>query len=150
MPLMMKMKMTDDNIVKSTKKEEWDPIDSTYDTSTIKVETPDGNMYVHINTKPGTDKVEFVSITIGKAGTSISSWCFAVSTLINTLLSRGESLKSIAYSLSNITSDRSRKVKERYIRSGVDGIVYAFHIYFRYVSTETSKIPQMFLPWLYY
>lgn len=115
------------------------------DTNSIQVNTPEGQMFVFINEHQ--DKLVSIYITIGKSGSGLSAWCYAVSQLMTGLIERGASINDLIVMLSNITSDRSTYSDRRQVKSSVDGVVYALHRHIKFKNTPSRKIPNLQLPW---
>jgi hypothetical protein len=116
------------------------------DTESVEVSTPDGYMYVFINTFEG--KLVSIVITIGKSGSNLAAWCYAISQLMTSLIERGAVINDLIVLLSNITSDRSTYSGDRLVKSSIDGIVYALHKYNKFRGVHHSKIPNLRLPWV--
>lgn len=90
----------------------------------VMVETPDGTMWVTIIERDG-NPVQ-VLISIGKAGSALMAWAFAMERMITRLLEH-ESIYTIIEEVSGITSEKL-KVNRRggVCRSGPEGIAQAF------------------------
>src|SRR5258706_7692071 len=87
---------------------------------TVKVSTPDGNMFFTIlenNNKPVS-----VDIVIGKAGSSIQAWSQALAHVITLALRNNVDILTIAEEISNITSDKTTFTSGRTVRSVPDAI----------------------------
>lgn len=97
---------------------------SLYPTFSIKVDTPDGKMFVHILEDKDGLPVR-VLINIGKAGTNLAAWADATSRLV-TMMLKYASIYIIIEELSGITSSRfSLLAHGEVVRSGPEGIARA-------------------------
>ncbi|HEX9430864.1 MAG TPA: hypothetical protein VF944_10850 [Candidatus Bathyarchaeia archaeon] len=97
--------------------------DKVFPTFSIKVDTPDGRMFVHILENDGLPVQ--VLINIGKSGTNLSAWADAVSRMVSQML-KYTSIYVIIEELSGITSSRFiRLAQGEVIRSGPEGVAYA-------------------------
>lgn len=97
-------------------------------TSTIKVQTPDGTMFVHVM-ELNSGVPYKIDLSIGKAGSAIQAWAQAVARLASLALRRGALLSELAEEISSITTDRLTVNGGRVTRSGPDGIAQALVIY---------------------
>lgn len=102
-----------------------------FNSSTIKVETPDGDMFVTIMENDSGRPCR-VHVTIGKAGASIAAWSQAIAEMINSLLVGGKGINDIIVWLSQHTSSKPSRSRDIPIRSGPDGIVVALMEYRRH------------------
>ena len=96
---------------------------------TISVKTPDGEMFVTINELD--DKPYEVFITIGKTGKLLMAWAEMAGRLISLALRAGIPFTSILQQISNITTDRESRRNGAVIRSGPEGVAYAFVKYLK-------------------
>lgn len=97
--------------------------------SSIKVTTPDGTMFVHIIDHPISGAPLKIDITLGKAGSSVQSWAQALSRAITLALRAGVNIGAILEEVSAITTDKLSFSNNRAVRSGPDGIAQAILIY---------------------
>jgi len=97
-------------------------MDQTFPTLSVRVETPDGTMFVHIleDEKGLPCKV---NINIGKAGTNLSAWADASARLVSRLL---PNVHGVIEELTGLTCSRFKRMPHgEMIRSGPEGIAYA-------------------------
>lgn len=94
----------------------------------IQIETPDGDMHVHIVERDGMPCQ--VLINIGKAGTSVAAWGDALARMV-TLALPHMSTNAIIVAISEITSERRRlqRFGGEVCRSGPDGLCKALMKY---------------------
>jgi len=115
-------------------------VNTTFDTSVIKVRTPDGKMFVSvmedINGRPFK-----IAIQIGKNGSAIRSWTESVSNLVSRLLENNVPLSAIINDLSSLSTDRVSFNADGIVRSGPDGVVYALFVYMRHKNVQSTNIP---------
>lgn len=105
---------------------------------TIKVESPDGVMFVHCTER--NDKLVHVLINIGKAGSAISAWADAMGRMITSALVH-QPLSVIIDELSNITADRvTRTDSGIFVKSGPEAVFYALMIYNSHKTKLKKKI----------
>ena len=101
-----------------------------YATTTTKVRTPDGTMFV-IVLDDDNGKPVGVQINIGKAGSSLSAWANATTALVTKMLDSGIGLNEVITELSELTTDKIVLSGDANIpvRSGPDGLCYALMEY---------------------
>lgn len=100
--------------------------DKAYATFSVRVETPDGTLFVHI-IEDEREIPQQVIINIGKAGTNLSAWADAAARLVTRML---PNVHAAIEELTGITSSRFRRLpKGQMIRSGPEGIAYALLAY---------------------
>jgi len=96
-----------------------------YNSSTIRVETPNGTMFVNILENQQGNPFKVI-INLGKAGTPVSAWANALAELCSVLLERGMSITDLIVHLSGITSERYKaSINGPVVRSGPAGLVIA-------------------------
>lgn len=95
---------------------------------TVRVETPDGTMFVIFDEKDDMTLVN-IRLVIGKAGSNLTAWTETVSRLLAIALSRGATLDEILTEISTQTSDRMVYNRNVPIRSGPEGLAYAIQKY---------------------
>lgn len=93
---------------------------------TIRQDSPDGRLFVHVIERDGTP-VE-VRVNIGKAGTNMAAWADAIGRLITRLLPH-IGIHGVIEELSGITSQGIRLLEKGNVcRSGPEGIAIALMI----------------------
>jgi hypothetical protein len=112
-----------------------------YESITFEVDTPDGRMFVIIMENDKGEPVQ-LQITIGKAGTAMTAWAYAVSALCSDLLPI-KGVNGLLVLLSEITSNRqaARLEDGAMVRSGPDGISYAL---LRYKAMKFEELKRKF------
>lgn len=91
-------------------------------TISVKVNTPDGTLFVHVVEDEVTHKPIQVLLNIGKNGYSLNAWASALAQTITLALRSGASLHDIIKEISNITTgDRQRDTRNG-VRSGPEGV----------------------------
>lgn len=96
--------------------------------TSIKVVTPEGVMFVHIIEHPPSMPYK-IDITIGKAGSAIQAWASAFARISSVCLRNGIPLSALVEEISGLNSDRVTLSNGRNVRSGPDGIAQAILIY---------------------
>ncbi len=82
-----------------------DDMQTKFDSFTFHIKTPDGVANIIIaEHSPG--KIYKIFYNIGKAGTSLNSWAFALCEIVSHSLNNGADINDILTLLSNITSAR--------------------------------------------
>lgn len=104
-------------------------------TVSIRVNTPDGKIFVHIAEDSHGKPVE-VLINIGKSGYALAAWCEAVQRMLALTLRAGVDLHTIIAEISNLRTDKSVMSNGLVIRSGPEGLVVAL---LRYLSTKGEE-----------
>lgn len=95
----------------------------------FKFTTPDGVATVFIVEKEQ-GIVEKIDYFVGKAGSSVSAWAFALVEFINFSIKKGMTLNEVTNTISNITSGRSvRSINGLDCRSGPEAIFLALMKY---------------------
>ncbi len=98
---------------------------------TIRVETPDGTLFVTIS-EDESGKPVAIWLHMGKTGAAVTAWAQAMSRMMTLALDKGATVNDIASELSNHTSDKSRTQKNGIVvRSGIEGVFYALMQYKR-------------------
>jgi hypothetical protein len=98
---------------------------------TVRVETPDGTMFVNI-VENGGNKPIMVDIHIGKVGQAVSSWADALGRAITLGLENNIPLYKMLEVISNITTSSLRVLSKGTIcRSGPEGVAIAIMKYQR-------------------
>jgi hypothetical protein len=106
-----------------------------FKTLSVRVETPDGTMYVHVLENDKGLPCQ-VNINIGKAGTNLAAWADACARLVSRMM---PNIHGAIEELSGITSSGFRRmVKGDVIRSGPAGIAYALLKYNKEKYTENK------------
>ena len=100
-----------------------------FQSTSLKVHTGNGTMYVFVLEDTRGVPVA-IQATIGKCGTALFAWAYALAELANTILDKGGTLNEIIQALSNITSDNHSVTGNKVpIRSGPEGFKYALEMY---------------------
>lgn len=122
------------------------PTQQIRDSYTIRVPSPDGEIFVHC-TEDHAGKLDHIVINIGKAGSSVAAWADGLARMITFSL-RHIPLEDILSELSNHSSSKSVfSVRHQNINSGVDAVFRALLMY-RNIKT-TNRIyrePQLSIP----
>lgn len=103
----------------------------------VHVKTPDGEMFVVINEdrKSASDNIQ---IYIGKAGSAIAAWAYALSCMINLALDHGADLTEILEDISGVSSDKlSITANATKVKSGPDGVAIAL---LRYLQDNAKNL----------
>jgi hypothetical protein len=95
-------------------------------TYSYQINTPDGQMWVHICEE--NDKPIMIIVNIGKSGSVIQAWASATAYLVTELL-KYTSYHRVIELVSNITTDKIKLGPGTIIRSGPDGIATALMRY---------------------
>lgn len=101
-----------------------------YNSLAIQEPTPEGTAYIIIvEEEPG--KIAFINTHIGKAGTSLRSYTFAIDELVSALFSRGSSITEVIELLTDISSDRAPRLAAggSYNRSYAEALANALRKY---------------------
>lgn len=99
----------------------------------IRVHVPEGTMFVII-AEDKYEKINWISISIGKSGSIFSAWADATSRLATLALKRGASIAELIEEVSGITSDKISL--PRRLQSGPEGFAYAL---MRYAKEKEPK-----------
>ena len=114
-----------------------------FDCVVIKIKTPEGNAILIINELDGCARE--LNLMIGKAGSGIRAWSFAIGKALTLAMKHGASIEDIIGELSNIHSDRAAYSGGSLIKSGVDGLVKGLMKYqsdkFIHQTTHLSDMP---------
>lgn len=110
------------------------PVSSSLPTTSVKVETPDGTLFVHIAEENG--RAREVLLNIGKSGYSLAAWSDALARMVSLALKHGIAMQDIVVELSNIHTDRVRRSNGVAIHSGPDGLAVAL---MRYLATKAKR-----------
>jgi len=106
---------------------------------TVRIVTPDGTLFVHIaDDKNG--KLKQVMLNMGKAGTSVSAWAYALTEMMNLAIDCGATLEDLLKILSGITSGSGARLGiGGKCTSGPEGVWMALLQYRREKHLEHSK-----------
>lgn len=101
-----------------------------YGTCTIRVETTDGTMWVHIMEDKDGRPFKII-VSAGKCGSSFSAWASAFVHLISIFLEEGYPITRLISEISGFSTDKVVKTgtERTIIRSGPEGIRYAISSY---------------------
>lgn len=98
---------------------------SIYNSSTYRIYTPDGTMFINM-IEDTNRQVIAIDIQVGKAGGSLRAWAHCFGRLLTMALEHGASIEEIAAELSSQTSDRSKRYANGIqVRSGPEGVYTA-------------------------
>lgn len=109
-----------------------------FNTLNIRQTCPDGTAYIQIlEEEPG--KIHKIIFQIGKAGSSINSYCYAIAELSTELLRSGYSITDLIELLLDITSDRAPRLEVNgpQNKSGAEALASALRMYLQ--STEPNE-----------
>lgn len=110
-----------------------------YNSFNIRERTPDGIAYIIITeAKPG--EIIRIDYQIGKTGTEIRAYNYAISELSTALLARGCSVEDLIKMLLDITSDRAGRFGAGENRSGVEALANALRKYLKSVDPKIRVI----------
>lgn len=107
-------------------------------TSSIKVITPDGTLFVHLLEDDDGRPIRLL-LNIGKNGYSLNAWASALAQAISLALRKGASVHDVIESISNITSDGNKREQRNGVRSGPEGVVSALMRYVGVVNDSNEK-----------
>jgi ribonucleoside-diphosphate reductase alpha chain len=103
--------------------------DKWHNSTTERVQTPDGTFFVHIVENENGRPI-MIQVSGSKAGTAVAAWCDALARTITIALQSGVDWTRFIEELSSITSSRAlRLVKGAICRSGPEGIAIALMRY---------------------
>jgi ribonucleoside-diphosphate reductase alpha chain len=102
---------------------EWDEPD-TLPSTTVRVPTPDGIMYVSVSEFNGVPWR--VDIIIGKAGSAVMAWAHSLARLSTMALQGGATLNELIDEIAGVTSDKLTMDRRTEVRSGPEGVAIAF------------------------
>jgi ribonucleoside-diphosphate reductase alpha chain len=107
---------------------------------TIRVETPDGTMFVSV-IEGDNGKPEMVTIHIGKAGKPLAAWAEALGRSMSLALRNKIELYRLLEEVSNITTDSLRILSKGTVcRSGPEGVAISIMKYLRMKNESLSKV----------
>lgn len=108
-----------------------------YNSLTIREPTPEGTAYITIvENTPG--KVIRIFTHIGKSGTALNSYTFAIDELVTALFEKGSTITEVISYLSDISSDRSARFANEsgsYNRSYAEALARALKMYLSSLDT---------------
>lgn len=111
-----------------------------YDNVSFRIETPDGTATIII-AEESDGKLYKIFFEIGKAGTSVKAWAFAVCELATEMIRSGTEVHKVVELLSNISSSRPIYDREGVpCRSGVEALVLALTRWDRFKKDKHSKV----------
>jgi hypothetical protein len=101
-----------------------------YNSMTIREPTPDGTAFITI-TEESPGKIVFLNYQIGKAGSTVQSYTYALAELCMALFARGETISGVIDLLADISSDRAPRLVagSSYNRSGAEALSNALRKY---------------------
>lgn len=106
--------------------------------SSIKIQTPEGTLFVHIIESPPGIPAK-LDLNIGKAGSAVLAWAHAFAKVASICLRNGIPISAIADEISGINTDRITTSLDRIVRSGPDGIAQAILIYLESKKPKITK-----------
>lgn len=104
-------------------------------TTSIRVITPDGKLFVHIAEDEHGEPAE-VLINIGKTGYSVYAWADALQRLISLHLKNGIDLRTIVNEISNIHTGKATRSNGANVWSGPEGLAHAL---MRYLASKAKR-----------
>ena len=91
----------------------------------VRVDTPEGPMFIHIATELGKDLPSLILINVAKNGSTVSAWAEAVARLASRLLPY-VGVNGVIEEISGITTDKVKLgLDGSLVRSGPEGIAVA-------------------------
>lgn len=110
-----------------------------YDNITFNIRTPSGTANIIIvEDSPG--KIETIFFTIGKAGSDINAWAYALAESV-TMILKTQSINDVLVLLSNITSSRSTYAPDGIAcRSGPEALYIALMRYRNLYKDMNKKV----------
>lgn len=109
-----------------------------FNSFTFRYKTPQGTAWIQI-IESEIGKIEFIKITVGKAGSDINALCMAISELVSVLIRDGKSISTIISIFSGITSDKLLKLSGQNIHTPLDALVIALIKYRASIPDELEK-----------
>ena len=85
----------------------------------VKIRTPDGKAFLIIDEDPETSNPIRFDLQLGKSGTSLRSWSYAMGRMLTLSVKNGATIEDVITELSNVTTDKYSGG----VRSGIDGLV---------------------------
>ena len=108
------------------------------DSSVWKISVPDGTLFVTLSEYQ--KKPWELRLTLGKSGSTLYAWIFALERIISLALQYEVPIDEIIAELSGLTSDKAQKhLKRITIRSGPEGIAYALNQYLKEQEIKKSE-----------
>ena len=90
----------------------------------FRYSTPDGTAYINIS-EFESGKIHDITFSIGKAGTNVNAWSYALAKMVVHALHNGAELNDVVNLLSNITSARVVRHSGHNIYSGPEALFLA-------------------------
>ena len=107
--------------------------------STIKVHTPDGTLFVSVvESDDESHAPRQVILHIGKSGHSLQAWADALARVVSLALRSGLTLQSVITEVSNISTEHRALSNGVSIRSGPEGLAHALLLY---IADKGRRIP---------
>lgn len=105
----------------------------------IRVLTPDGTIFVHFG-EDEKHKLKGIWLNLGKAGSAVAAWAYALQEMINFSIDNGATLEDLIEKLASITSDGSPRIGiGGRCKSGPEGIWMALMLYRKELHKEAKK-----------
>jgi hypothetical protein len=104
--------------------------DRKYNSLTIQEPTPEGTAFITVvEDKPG--EIVHVDFQIGKSGTTVRTYTYAMAQLVTFLFEKGCTIKEVIDRLTDIASDRAPRLTAggSYNRSGAEALASALRQY---------------------
>lgn len=106
-----------------------------YNSFNIRERTPSGTAYIIITeARPG--EIVKIDFQIGKTGSEVRAYNYAISELSTALLARGASVEELIQFLLDITSDRAGRFGAGENRSGVEALANALRKYLQSIDPK--------------
>ena len=106
-----------------------------YNNLTLRERTPNGTAFIII-TEDGPGEIIRIDFQIGKTGSEVRAYNYAISELATALLARGMSIEELIRMLLDITSDRAGRFGAGENRSGVEALANALRKYLQSIDPK--------------
>ena len=85
----------------------------------VRITTPEGKAFLIIDEDPETNNPIRFDLQLGKSGTALRSWAYAMGRMLTLSIGHGATIEDVITELSNVTTDKYSGG----VRSGIDGLV---------------------------
>lgn len=85
----------------------------------VRIRTPEGKAFLIIDEDPKTSNPIRFDLQLGKSGTALRSWSYAMGRMLTLSVLHGATIEDVITELSNVTTDKYSGG----VRSGIDGLV---------------------------